>query len=141
MEVRNSRLTHAIDFTRSSEFEIDLSKLESIIRLFHCLQSIGLVFLRREEITIGLILSSTDAATELVELGESESLSGFDTHDGGIGIVHTDFYNRSRGEYVDLVLIEFLHDTILLLATHLAVDESDMEMRKYGRESDLHLYG
>ena len=40
---------------------------------------------------------------------------------------------------MDLVLIEILHDTIFLLSTHLSMDKSDRELRKYSRESDLHL--
>ena len=40
---------------------------------------------------------------------------------------------------MDLVLIEILHDSILLLTTHLSMDQSDRELRKYSRESDLHL--
>ena len=52
VEVRDSGLTHTIDFPRSPEFQIDLCEFESIIRAFHRLESIGLVFLRREEIAV-----------------------------------------------------------------------------------------
>ena len=40
---------------------------------------------------------------------------------------------------MDLILIEILHDSILLLTAHLSMDQSDRELRKYSRESDLHL--
>ncbi len=40
---------------------------------------------------------------------------------------------------MDLILIEFLHDSIFLFPAHLSMDESDRELREDDREGDLHL--
>ena len=140
MKIWNSRLTYAVDFARSSEFKIDLCKLETVVRLFHRSKSIGLIFLGSKKITVTLILTSADSSAKLVELGESESLCPFDTHDASIWVIHPYFYDRSRREYMNLVFIEFLHDSIFLFSTHLSMDEADRELRKNRRKSDLHLH-
>jgi hypothetical protein len=141
MKVWNSGLTYTIYFSGSPELEVDTREFESITRLLHSSESIGLVLLRREEITVALIISASDSSTELMELRKSESLCRFYTHDRRIGIIDPYFYYRCRRKYVDLILVELLHDSIFLLSTHLAVDESDRELREDRRESDLHLDG
>ncbi len=40
---------------------------------------------------------------------------------------------------MDFVLVELLHDTVLVLTTHLAMDEPDREGREYSREYFLHI--
>lgn len=67
-EIRNSRLTDAIDLSWSTQFEIDLREFESIIRFLHGFESLTLVLLGREEIAITLMLSSPDSSTELMDL-------------------------------------------------------------------------
>ena len=64
------------------------------------------------------MFSSSHATTELVQLREAKFLSIFDTHDGSILIVDTDFDNRSTAQYFNISTNKFVHDTIFFDLLH-----------------------
>ena len=72
MHVGKSRLTHAVNFSRTAEFEVNLGEFESVVGLLHGTESFVFVFFGREEIAVRLVFTSSDASSELVELRESE---------------------------------------------------------------------
>src|SRR5215471_3983422 len=67
--------------------------------------------------------TTSDTATQLVQLRESESLRMFDNHNGRIRDVDTHFDNRCRYEDIDVPGSERRHRCFLFLALQSAVQE------------------
>ena len=95
--------------------------------LFHRFDSgrVGVCRSCRKKETVALVIGAADAAAELVELGEAETLSAFDDNDRGIGDVDAHFDDGGRDEDVALFLFELPHGFFFLFRSHLTVEESD----------------
>jgi hypothetical protein len=93
VKIRNTGLSHPVDFSWSSEIEIDLCESESVIRFLHRSETIRGSIIRRKEVAVRLEVSSSDTPTELMELRQSESLGPLDTDHRRIRIIDSDFYD------------------------------------------------
>ena len=76
------------------------------------------------------MLASADAATELMELGETEALGFFDEDDSGVGDIDADFDDRGGDENIIASFLEGFHDLLFLFGFLLAVKEADTEVGK-----------
>ncbi len=77
------------------------------------------------------MVRADDSATELVELGEPESLSTFYDDDGRILDVHTNLDDGRRDEDVRRACGEALHRVVLRRRCHLAVEDVDLVLGEY----------
>ena len=64
------------------------------------------------------------SAAQLVELGEAETVSALDKHDGRFRDVHAHLHHHSCDENLDLPIHESFLDTGLLHRSHLAVEQA-----------------
>lgn len=74
VKIWNSGLPDSVDLTWSAKLEIDLREFKTISRRLHGTQTISFILLGREEITVTLMFSASDAPAELMELREPKSL-------------------------------------------------------------------
>ena len=81
--------------TGTAELQINLCEHEPGIVLLHCFESRGrrLLLRGREEETVALLITPANAAAELVELREAESLGTFDHDDRAVRDIDADFYD------------------------------------------------
>lgn len=70
---------------------------------------------------MGVFFAASNAAPELVKLGESEVFCVFDDHDGGVGDVYADFDDGGADEYLNLVIGELFHDVFFFFGFHASV--------------------
>lgn len=129
-EVGDAALFEAEDFAGAAEFEVDFGEGEAAVVFFHCFEAGGFfgVFGGREEEAVGFVGASTDAAAELVELGEAEAFGAFDEHDCGVGDIDADFDDGGGDEEVGFVGGEVAHDLFFFVFFEFAVEEGDCEV-------------
>lgn len=89
-----------------------------------------LVVVGHEE-TVGLHGVSSDAAAELVELGESKSFGVFDDHDGGGGDVDSNFDDGGGDEDIEFLVFESSHDGVFFFWSHFSVKEFYFAILEY----------
>jgi len=145
-ELRKAALPGAQDVARAPQRQIDLGDTEAIRRLFHGLQpddggspildrrpSIDLIpeMILRCEKTIRLMAAPAYAATQLMQLGQTESLGILDEHDGGVGHVDADFDDGGSNQDVEVPVQEGLHRVLLLVPEHLSMKKADLEIGKH----------
>ena len=71
--------------------------------------------------------SAADPTSELVQLRHAKPLGVHDHHHGGVRDVDADLHDRRRDQDIDLAGGEALHDVVLLLRRHPAVQRLDPE--------------
>src|SRR5262249_15115364 len=125
-EFRHPRLASTGHFTGTAELKIDLCQAEAVDCRNHCLNALAGHVVQsawRHPNAQGLLRATSDAAAQLMQLRESESLRMFDEHDGGIRHVDTHFDDRCRYEDVDLPGRESRHRCFFFLALQAAMQE------------------
>lgn len=122
----------AEDFAGAAEFEVDFGEAKAAMVFFHRFEAGGFFgfFGRREKEAVGFVFASTDAAAELVELGEAKSFGAFDQHDAGVGDVDPDFDDGGGDEEVGFVGGEVAHDLFFFVFVEATVEERDSEVWK-----------
>ena len=100
MHRRKSVLARAEEITRPAQLEILLGYLKAIVGFGHDLEPRlrRLVIAVGNEHTIALMLPSTDAAAQLVQLAQAEAVGVFDYHQRRVRHVNADLDDRSRNE-------------------------------------------
>src|SRR5581483_11576198 len=95
LELGKAMLAGAEEFAGPAEGEVHLGDFEAVVGAGHGGEAFfgGFVAAVGDEDAEGGVLSASDAAAELVELGEAESLGVVDDDDGGVGDVDADLDN------------------------------------------------
>ncbi len=135
-EVWDAALFEAEDFAGAAEFEVDFGEGEAAVVFFHRFEAGGFFgfFGGREKEAVGFVGAATNAAAELVELGEAEAFGAFDEHNGGVGDVDADFDDGGGNEEVGFVSGEVVHDLFFFVFGKAAVEEGDLEVWEDGAE-------
>ncbi len=79
---------------------------------------------------VRLMRAAADAAAQLVQLREPEALGVLDDHDRRVRHVDADFDDGRRDEDVELPARKGLHDPVLVVRLHAAVQERDSICRE-----------
>src|SRR5947209_737105 len=79
---------------------------------------------------MGLSGASSHAASELMQLRQSEPLRMLNHHDGGIWDVDSNFYYGRRDQNMRLFILELIHYGRFFIGFHLTVKEGDFELRE-----------
>ena len=74
-----------------------------------------------QEIGIGTITASADTSTELVQLGEAESVGTIHNQRVRIRDIQTRLDNRRAQQHIDVTMPEIADDLVELLTSHLAM--------------------
>ena len=74
-------------------------------------------------------MGATDAATELIELRQAESVGAIDEHGVRVRDVEARLYDHGGDEYVDFAIDELAHDLLELALPHLAVSHANARAR------------
>src|SRR6266478_6291954 len=78
-----------------------------------------------EEICVGALSGTTDAATQLVEFGEAEAVGAVDQNGVGAGNVQSVFDDGGGDEHVGFIADEFQHNAFEFFFGHLAVSNDN----------------
>src|SRR5882762_4629596 len=93
---------------------------------------------RDEEIGVGALGGTTDAAAQLVELGESQAVGTVDQNRVGAGDVQTVFNDGGGHQHIRFIANEFQHHAFEFFFGHLAVGHHDARLghqfRDHGSE-------
>ena len=84
------------------------------------------------ENTKALGFATTYTAAQLVQLGKAEAIGVLNHHQRGVGHIHTHFDHRGSHQHIRLTLGESSHHRLLFRTLHLAVDQGNAQIRKYG---------
>ena len=68
--------------------------------------------------------SSAHPAPELVELGETKTVCAVDQHYRGVGNIDADLNYRRGDQYVEIAVLELLHDLLFFAQRQASVEES-----------------
>ena len=83
-----------------------------------------------EQDAVRLLRAASDAAAELMELREPESLRVLDEHHRRVRHVDAHLDHRRRDEQVDLAVAKPAHDVVALFARDAAVQQRDAPVRE-----------
>ncbi len=130
----------------TADLEVDLGEVEATGVADHGAEAaVGVSGVGRvgvgEQQAERLVFPSADAAAELVQLGETETLGALDHHHGGVGHIDADLHHRSADQDLVLVSLEGLHHSVLLGGLHAAVQERQAQLREHLRLQPLVLAG
>ena len=133
--------------THSPLLEIQLGDAKAVGRLGELTQAFPRPGVRYED-TIALFSASPNAATQLVELGQAETLRVLYQHDGGVGNVDTYLDHRGGHENVDLAVSERSHGSVTVLGLHPSVYQAHLERAQIvaqpfghgGRSLEIHFF-
>ena len=134
-ELGQSVLARAEELARAPEPEVDFGDfkpgggLDQGLQAGECVRAGGggERVLAGKEQAVGQVRSPADAAAELVELGQAEAVGIENGDDGRVGHVDTDFDDGGGQKHIGLAGAEGVHDLLLLLGGHLAVEGEDAE--------------
>ena len=131
-EGREAALAGAEEVAGAAELEVDFGELKAVVVLFDGLEALGGVVggVFGQEKAVALVGAASDASAELVELGETEAVGGFDHHNGCVGDVYADFDDGGGNEDVEVAVVEGGHDGVLLSGGQTSVEEADAEVGK-----------
>ena len=121
--------------SRPPEFQILLRQVKPVGRGFHNVQLFplfisGLGF--RHQNAVGLVRSAANAPAELVKLGEAEIFGIIDNHHRSVGHVHAHLHHRGGNQHTGPVVPEILHNGLLFLRRHPAVQQPHVHMGQEG---------
>ncbi len=126
-EGRQTALGLAEEFARAPELEVGLGDAETVTGFGEdreALAGFGAAEIGDEH-TIGLMGAPADSATELMELGETETFGVFDDHEGGVGDVEADFDDRAGDQPREVAATERGHDPVAFGRGQLTVEHAD----------------
>jgi hypothetical protein len=144
-EVGEAGLAGAEELAGAALLEVELSEEEAVLGLGHGVEAefgFGGDLGAGEEDAEGLGGAATDAATELMHLGEAEAFGVFDDHDGGVGNVDADFDDGGGDEDVEFAAFEAGHGDLFVVGGHAAVEKAEAEAGEgAGGEFGVHFGG
>ena len=121
----------------AAEVEVDLGEFEPVGRGDQCLDArvaaVGRVVLLGDEPARRGVLPAADAAAELMELGDAESVGVEDHHHRRVRHVDADLDHRGGDEHVELPGAEQIHRHLLLRRCQPAVQQPDPETLELAR--------
>ena len=84
---------------------------------------------RCQQVGVGLVVAATDAAAQLVQLGQAELVGALD--EDGVGAGHVDAgLDDGRGhQHVEALVVEVAHHLFQLALVHLSVADADARLR------------
>lgn len=84
---------------------------------------------RCQQVGVGLVVAATDAAAQLVQLGQAELVGALD--EDGVGAGHVDAgLDDGRGhQHVEALVVEVAHHLFQLALVHLSVTDADARLR------------
>src|SRR5450756_1705129 len=117
------------DVARSSQFQVFLCDLESIVRIYKDLQAFGTLggHIALDEDAMGDGGSSADSSTELMERSEPKSLRILDDHDARVRHIDTDFDDSRRNQGVQIPQPEGIHGRLLVTTLHASVQRRNAQ--------------
>ena len=101
-----------------------------------------------EQNAVGLLATTSNAATQLVQLRQAESLRVLNDHDGGVRDVDANLNHGRRNENIQQAVAKAAHHVISLVRRHPAVQQCHASRRKRsghqflvhrGRRAQIHL--
>lgn len=124
-----ARLSCAEEFAWAALLQVAVGQDEAVVGFGHGLQTFVLdrVFVVGDEEAVGLRRAASDAAAQLVELGEAEMVRALHQHDRRVRNVHADFDHGGRDEHVVLLVAEVGHDAVFFVGLHASVQETEFE--------------
>src|SRR5262245_24049434 len=129
-ELREARLPRAEQLALPAQLQVLLCQLETVGRLDERLQPFARVVCQlllgtRDEQAVGLLGAAADAAPQLVELGEPETIGLLDDHDRRVRNVDADLDHCRRDEHIELARLEARHQLAALDRAEPTVQEAD----------------
>ena len=123
-------LARAEEIAGAAQLQILLGYLEAVVRFGHDLQTrlSRLVIIIGDEHAIAFVLAAPDAAAQLVQLAQTETVGIFDYHKRRIRHVHADLNHRGGNKDIYISSNEALHNVIFLFGLELAVDAGHFEI-------------
>ncbi len=129
-ELREAGLASAEEFAGAALLEVEFGEFEAVLgcdqRVETCFGLFGDA-IAGHQYAEAFGCSASDAAAELVHLGEAEPFCVVDDHDGGVGDVDADLDDGGGDEDVDLAAVEAGHDDFLVVGGEASVDEAEAE--------------
>jgi len=131
-EGRQAVLAGPEKITRAAQFKVLAGDFKAIGRLAQGAQALPgqIIVAVADQDTVGFVGSAPDPATQLVQLGQTETLGIFDDHQGGIGIVHTNFDHGRADQDLDVTGCKISHDGIFGRWFEAAMQKADAQVRK-----------
>jgi len=128
VETENAGLAGAEKFAGAAEFQVSFGDFETVARAHHGVKA-GAGFVGHthgaDQNAVRFLRAPADAAAELMELREAETLGVLDDHYRGVANVDADFDDGSGYEDLDLVLMEAPHDIVFFIAGEATVQEAE----------------
>jgi hypothetical protein len=115
---RQPALLRAEDVTRTPDLEIFLRDPKAVAGFLHnleplpALQALGLA----DQHAVGRMLTPPDAAPQLMQLRQPETLGVLDQHDGGIGHIDPDLDHRRGQQDLDFSGAKIGHHLLFFVA-------------------------
>jgi len=115
---------HGEEETRSQLFH-SLNGFEAFLRLRG--ETVHAV---HQQVGIGLVVRTADAAAQLVQLREAEAVGT--VHDDSVGRGHIDagFNNRGAQQHVESLVVKIAHYRFQIALVHLSVCHADARFRQ-----------
>ncbi len=107
-----------------AQLQVALRDFETVGGVRQRFQPLAPLFAERRLIkqdAVRLVRTASDAAAQLVQLGQAESLRVLHDHHRRVRHVHADLDDRRRDEDVQLASRECTHDAVLFVLLHAAV--------------------
>ena len=120
----HSALLGSFQVARSAQLQIGLGNAETVVGFAHdidTLAGIGRQLETGDEDAVRLVGTTTNTSSELVELGEPETLGVEDDHHGGVRHVDPHLNHSGSNENLRLATDKLLHLGLLISRFHLAV--------------------
>jgi transcription termination factor Rho len=117
---------------RTTQLEVLLCDTETVAGLLHHRQSLSRLasvpLTPHHQHAVGSRRAASDPATQLMQLGQTETFGVLDDHHAGVGHVHADLDDRRRHQHLQPARGEILHHGVLVGALHAAVDHPDPQI-------------
>ena len=129
----DSALLGSLHVPGSPELHVGFRDQESVVGLGHDSEALLCITLESglaHQYTVALFSAPTYPATELMKLGESETLGILDNHDTRVRDIYPDFYHGRGDHNPGLSADEKIHLIGLLGGFELSVDHTYLNLRK-----------
>ena len=125
-------LALAEEVAGATQLQVLLRNFKAVIGAGHDLQSPPglLTGMLRQQDAVALNLTTAHPATQLVQLGQAEALGVLHHHTGGVGDVHAHLHHGGGHQNIALPGGKGLHDLLLFLRLHLAVEHRYPQVRE-----------
>ena len=84
----------------------------------------------RQQDAEGFVAAAAHPSSQLVKLGQAESVGVFHHHDGCVGNIDADLHDRRRDQNPNLAVGEAPHNSVLVFSFHPPVQKADLILRE-----------